>query len=115
LGAQYRFTDTPIVEAPARLLLAGLPFANIRDVVQAMIYVSHSDLSRCDAQFFIEPITWQASTSDKVAGAALSVDPKGVLLIPHYSSDLDSSDKGFLHIFSGRAIFLIRFVLQVDK
>jgi hypothetical protein len=60
-------------------------------------------------------MTWQASTSDKVAGAALSVDPKGVLLLPHYSSDLDSSDNGFLHIFSGRAIFLIRFVLHVYK
>lgn len=34
-----RFVKTPILDAPIRLLLSGLPYAKMGDVVNAMVFV----------------------------------------------------------------------------
>lgn len=87
-----RFTDTPIVELPVRLLLAGLPFTKMTDVVNAIVY---------------------AATSPDAGGVSLPVDPKGVLLLPHDVSALGTD--GFHQVFERRAKGLIRFVSIILK
>lgn len=40
-----RFTETPILEPAVKLLLAGLPYCKMQDVVQAIVYVSWNQAS----------------------------------------------------------------------
>ena len=87
MAGHARFTDTPIVELGARLLLAGLPLCKMSDVVNAIVY---------------------AATSPDASGVALPVDPTGVLCLPAAGST--TGEDGFDKVFAKRAMGAIRCV-----
>ncbi|KAK4701877.1 hypothetical protein P7C70_g4351, partial [Phenoliferia sp. Uapishka_3] len=82
------FVHTPILDTPARLLIAGLPLATVPDVVDAMLYGS--------------------SVSD--SGLSICVDPTGVLSISQKAFEFGTD--GFYLVFANRAKGAIAFVLS---
>ncbi|KAL7009161.1 hypothetical protein EMMF5_001359 [Cystobasidiomycetes sp. EMM_F5] len=78
MGPMY----TPILPLPTKLILAGLPKNEMSDVVRAIIYA--------------------ASRPKQAAGAVLAVDPKGILLVPHDTSQFGQG--GFNETFAMRAM-----------
>lgn len=78
------FVKTPILNVPVRLLLAGLPYTKMPDVVNAITY---------------------AATCRGLAGAALPVDPQGVFVVPHDSSYFGTG--GFNDVFGKRTATVI--------
>jgi len=84
------FTDTPILALPVRLLLAGLPFCKMTDVVNAITY---------------------GATSPDAGGVSLPVDPSGVLALPHEANQ--QGDQGFDKVFGKRAVVVISTMVSV--
>ncbi|KAK9897790.1 NAD(P)-binding protein [Cystobasidium minutum MCA 4210] len=78
------FVKTPILNVPVKLLLAGLPYTKMPDVVNAITY---------------------AATCRDLAGAALPVDPKGVFIVPHDTSNFGQG--GFNAVFGQRTATVI--------
>lgn len=86
------FTDTPIIEIGARLLLAGLPLCKMSDVVNAIVY---------------------AATSPDAGGVALPVDPTGVLCLPAAGST--TGEDGFDKVFAKRAMGAISTFVSITQ
>lgn len=80
------FVHTPILETPARLLIAGLPLATVPKVVEAIVYASASGTT----------------------GNALCVDAKGVIKIPYQS--VGGGPGGYYQVFSDRAVGAISLI-----